>query len=193
MEPQTVADFVNTHLRRAHEVIRAAHRDLLTGLLNRASILESLQTELGRAGREHQPVALLLVDLDRFKLINDTHGHLAGDAVLREAARRMKSAVRRYDSIGRYGGEEFLIVLPGCEGEAACVQANRVREALCSSPFDAQGLPLKVTCSIGVSCRGDASVGESDGLVREADVALYLAKDRGRNRVELFEQALVAA
>jgi diguanylate cyclase (GGDEF)-like protein len=172
-------------LLRAREALREqATHDSLTGLLNRASILEALRNEVSRARRESQPVALLIVDLDRFKLINDTHGHLAGDAVLREAARRMKSAIRRYDAIGRYGGEEFLIVLPGCEGDTARVQAERIREAVAAGPFVAGTQSLKVTCSIGFSCRMRPSYSDGDSLVREADLGLYLAKDGGRNRVE---------
>jgi diguanylate cyclase (GGDEF)-like protein len=173
-------------LLQAREALREqATHDSLTSLLNRASILETLHNELSRSRRESQPVALLMVDLDRFKLINDTYGHLAGDAVLREAARRMKSAVRSYDAIGRYGGEEFLIVLPGCEGEAARVQAERVREAVAASTFDAGPQSVAVTCSIGVSCRARPSPGHTDFLVREADLALYRAKDHGRNCVEI--------
>jgi two-component system cell cycle response regulator len=170
----------------AREALRVqATHDGLTGLLNRGSIVETLHNELSRARRESHPVALLLVDLDRFKLINDTYGHLAGDTVLREATRRMKSAVRSYDAIGRYGGEEFLIVLPGCEGDAARVQAERIREAVAASPFAASAQSFTVTCSIGVSCRTRPSPLDTDSLVREADLAMYQAKDCGRNRVEV--------
>ena len=170
----------------AREALREqATHDSLTGVLNRASILEALQNELARAGREGQPVSLLMADLDRFKSINDTHGHLAGDAVLREAVRRMKSAVRRYDAIGRYGGEEFLILLPGCEGEAACVQAERIREAVAAGPFAFGNESIAVTCSIGASFRSLPVEADTDSLVREADLALYRAKARGRNRVEM--------
>lgn len=163
--------------------IQATH-DGLTGLLNRGSILEALQNEMSRAGRENQPLGVLLMDLDRFKLINDTHGHLAGDAVLREASQRMKAAVRCYDSIGRYGGEEFLAVLPGCSGPAAGQQAERIREAVAGQPFPSGGDLLSVTCSIGVSWRDSPLVHDADQLIREADLALYRAKDRGRNCVE---------
>jgi diguanylate cyclase (GGDEF)-like protein len=180
-------------LLRAREALREqATHDSLTGLLNRACILDTLNSELARAGRESQPLALLLVDLDRFKQINDTHGHLAGDAVLREAARRMKGAVRRYDAVGRYGGEEFLIVLPGCSLSDAGAQAERIRLSVCGEPFHTTGGALPVTCSIGVACRPAPSPVDAANLVREADLALYRAKDNGRNRVEALEPAACA-
>jgi two-component system, cell cycle response regulator len=172
-------------LLAAREALRIqATHDSLTGLLNRASILEALHNELSRAGREHQPAAVLLADLDRFKLINDTRGHLTGDSVLREATQRMKSAVRRYDSLGRYGGEEFLFVLSGCSGATAGVQAERIREAVAGEPFHAGDDTFPVTCSIGTAWRDSPSVHDADQLIREADLALYRAKALGRNRVE---------
>ena len=171
-------------LLAAREALREqATHDGLTGLLNRSAILEMLRKELARASREGHPLSLLMVDLDRFKQINDTYGHQAGDAVLHEAARRMKSTVRSYDSVGRYGGEEFLIVLPGCDGDSAFEQAQRVREALANVPFVNGPQHLPVTCSIGAASRAFPSGEDADALLREADLALYHAKDSGRNQV----------
>jgi two-component system cell cycle response regulator len=172
-------------LLEAREALREqATHDGLTGLLNRAMVLQMLREELERGSRERHAVAVLLVDLDRFKLINDTFGHVAGDAVLRGVAQRMKAAVRCYDSAGRYGGEEFLIVMPGCDGASARLQAERIRRAIGAEPYMIDRGPTTVTCSIGLSCRAVADPEDADALVREADLALYGAKDRGRNRVE---------
>ena len=171
------------HTREALRM-QATH-DGLTGLFNRSAILESLSNEIARGGRDARPVAVLLADVDRFKSINDTYGHQAGDAVLREAAKRMRAAVRRYDAVGRYGGEEFLIVLPGCDGESAQVQAERVREALSAAPFDVCGHSLRVTSSIGVSFRSFPIPADAHSMIHDADEALYRAKAEGRNRVEM--------
>jgi diguanylate cyclase (GGDEF)-like protein len=174
-------------LMRAREALREqATHDALTGLHNRGSIMDIMHNELARAGREGLPLALLLADLDHFKLINDTNGHIAGDAVLRESAQRMKSALRRYDSVGRYGGEEFLVVLPGSHGATACSQAERIREAVASTavPFGSQR--LQVSCSIGMAHRDKPTPADADALIREADVALYVAKNLGRNQVAAF-------
>jgi len=170
----------------AREALRQqAMHDGLTGLLNHSAILDTLHAELSRASREDHPIAVLMVDLDRFKQANDSHGHLAGDAVLREAARRMKAAVRRYDAVGRYGGEEFLIVLPGCDGSSAVAQAERIREAIAADPYLFGTQSLTLTCSIGAASHSRPAGELADTLVREADEALYSAKRDGRNRVSL--------
>jgi diguanylate cyclase (GGDEF)-like protein len=168
-------------LLKAREALREqATHDGLTGLLNRGTILETLDDELARAARSGEPTSVLMVDLDRFKLINDTYGHVAGDAVLREAAMRLKSSARRYDSVGRYGGEEFLIVLPGCDAANAVLQAERMRQAIGVVPFLATSKPLGVTASLGVACSLHCP---AESLVRYADDGLYEAKARGRNQV----------
>jgi diguanylate cyclase (GGDEF)-like protein len=160
-------------LLSAREALRdQATHDGLTGLLNRTSILEILQIEAERAMRERRPLALIMVDLDHFKLVNDTHGHVAGDAVLREASRRMKHACRSYDAIGRYGGEEFLAVLPGSDRLASRAQAERIRLAVAAEPVMADRASIPVTCSVGVAWREHPVPSQMDDLIREADEAL---------------------
>jgi diguanylate cyclase (GGDEF)-like protein len=175
-------------LVQAREALREqATRDGLTGLWNRMTILEILDKELSRAARERGSVGVVMADLDYFKQINDMCGHIAGDTVLRQAAQRMQANVRQYDSIGRYGGEEFLIVLPGCDLRGGLAQAERMRAALAADQFALpEGAP-RVTCSVGVAAVSDVSGAvDAHRLVREADAALYLAKHNGRNRVEAF-------
>lgn len=168
--------------------------DPLTGLYNRGAIEDILTRELARSRREGQALSVGLADLDYFKSINDTHGHAAGDAVLREATKRLQNQLRVYDSLGRYGGEEFLIVLPGCDAATATAVAERLRTAISDAPFTLREGPLRVTLSLGVStlpaplaretAHNPVEVAEIlDRLVRAADVALYQAKQEGRNRV----------
>jgi diguanylate cyclase (GGDEF)-like protein len=156
------------HPRSSGYAMAAATHDGLTGFLKCNSILEKLEEELAHGQRESRPVSLLMVDLDRFKSVNDTYSHLAGDAVLREAAARLKSATRRYDSTGRYGGEEFLVVLPGCDCAAAAAQAERLRQAVAAVPFPVPHA-LTVTCSIGAARSSRVA---PDALLRRADEAL---------------------
>jgi two-component system cell cycle response regulator len=161
---------------------RQATHDGLTGLLNRNSILGKLQEEVSRAGRSDEPLAVIMVDLDNFKSVNDSHGHLAGDAVLREAASRLKNASRAYDAVGRYGGEEFLVVLPGCSTTDACAQAERIRSAMAATPVPVDSGSLPVTASFGLACTEFTLPSQ---LIRAADAALYQAKDAGRNCVRV--------
>ncbi len=153
-----------------------ATTDALTGVWNRATILEILESELKRAKVSGGRLAVIMADLDHFKKVNDTHGHPAGDVVLRECAARMKSAVRPADAVGRYGGEEFLVVLPGATAEAAAKTAERVRRAVAASSTS-NGIAM--TVSLGVA----SGVDSGEQIVKSADVALYRAKQEGRNRI----------
>jgi len=180
-------------LLAAREALREqATRDSLTHTWNRNSILEILTRELSRGSRENSPLGVIMVDLDRFKNVNDQHGHLAGDAVLREAARRMQSAMRQYDAIGRYGGEEFLILLPGCDAANSVNQAERLRRQLAQSEMCVNDTTLLVSASFGVTCAACADVHNSENVIRRADEALYVAKKRGRNRVEYLPYEIEA-
>jgi diguanylate cyclase (GGDEF)-like protein len=157
----------------------AAVVDQLTGVLNRAA-LNARTPELGhQAAQRGHPVSLILGDLDRFKAINDEHGHAAGDAVLREIAYRLRKQVRAFDSIYRYGGEEFVILLPGIDGWGAFEVAERLCESVRAEPVE--GLP--VTMSLGVAVIGEGEAWSFDRLFDEADRALYDAKRGGRDRV----------
>ena len=171
----------------AREAMRVqAMRDSLTGLWNRPAILEALERELARGARDGRPLGVIMGDLDHFKKVNDTFGHVSGDVVLREAARRLAATARPYDAVGRYGGEEFLIVLPGCDLENAKKMARRLCDVLAAKPIHHGGDSVVMTLSLGVvSSEGRANAAASAGaLLRAADSALYLAKQRGRNRFE---------
>jgi len=172
------------NLLRAQEALRyqATHDDL-TGLWNRVMVLEQLAVEITRAKRAKKSVAIMLADLDHFKKVNDTYGHPAGDAILREAAARMRVALRAYDSIGRYGGEEFLIVLPGCDASAALVVAERARTSV-AAPVRVGDIDIPMSISLGVASTQTASE-DPALLIQAADEALYRAKAAGRNRVSL--------
>jgi diguanylate cyclase (GGDEF)-like protein len=170
-------------LLTAREQLRAqATHDSLTGFLNRMAILEALEKELARSRRSGDPVAIIMADIDHFKRINDTYGHMAGDAVLREIARKMQGSVRAYDSIGRYGGEEIIVVAPGCDLSVAVQQAERLRVSVSSDPISVGDAAIPITMSLGVAataCDGT----ESGPLLLAADQALYAAKNGGRNKV----------
>lgn len=165
----------------AREALRVqATRDYLTQLWNRSSILEILHRELARSEREDTPVGVVVADLDHFKAINDTYGHFAGDSALQESARRMEGSIRSYDAIGRYGGEEFLVVLPGVDEHGVRVQAERMRHAIRSKPVHVTGASLSVTCSFGCTSGIGGRV-TADSLIGAADDALYRAKRAGRD------------
>jgi diguanylate cyclase (GGDEF)-like protein len=169
----------------ARETLRElAARDPLTGLWNHSSIIELLVTELERAQRQGTSVGVALVDLDRFKSINDTYGHLVGDHVLREAAQIMSHAIRPYDAVGRLGGEEFLVVLPGCDQINAVSHAQRLRTALNRTTVNTSSGPLQFTASFGVTVAPPEAGIDAQAAIDIADSAMYAAKHAGRDRVE---------
>lgn len=174
------------NLVEAREEMRfKATYDTLTGLLNRGVILDLLSRELSRTRREDGRTAVLLGDVDHFKSINDTRGHLMGDEVLKEIARRMFASVRSYDFVGRYGGEEFLVVLNNCDAASSVARAEEIRRAIASVPVQTVQGPIPVTMSLGVLSTRDWGVRPVEELLREADAALYKAKADGRNCVKL--------
>jgi len=181
---QTQMESLNQEREQFEEVRHRATHDALTGLWNRGAILDVLKRELLRAQRESTFVGVLLGDLDHFKNVNDTHGHLAGDAVLRESSQRISGAVRSYDAVGRYGGEEFLIILSSCEDDIDMVkQAERVRSQVCASPVQTTEAEIQITLSLGVASSSEYQ--EVEEILRAADAAMYRAKRAGRNRVEV--------
>ncbi len=169
-------------LRAREELRERANKDLLTMLPNRPAICATLQAELARCHRDHRTVGVILLDIDHFKKINDTYGHFAGDAVLKETAARLRSNMRPYDQVGRYGGEEFLVVLPNCDLEQSTAQAERLRVRLNATSMMVDGFELKVSASFGVTI-SDGAERDPDIYIRVADEALYRAKASGRNCV----------
>ncbi len=163
---------------------RATH-DALTSLLNRGVILELLGRELARSSREHACTAILLCDLDHFKNVNDSFGHLVGDELLKEAARRLVSSVRSYDFVGRYGGEEFLVVLNNCDPAFGRVRAEEIRKAISQKPFQTTSGSVPVTMSLGVLFSLEWGYRALEDLLQEVDAALYAAKAAGRDCVRV--------
>ena len=163
------------------KVQESATHDGLTYLLVRRYFLQRLEDELERARRRSATVAFLMVDLDRFKEVNDTYGHLVGDLVLREMAHRLRGAVREMDLVGRYGGEEFEVVLPEADLELATLIADRIRRAVESVPVAAYDEEVRITVSVGVAVF-PRDAGTPVELIERADEAMYRAKELGRNR-----------
>ncbi len=173
-------------LLQAREALRdQASRDPLTDLWNHRTILVILRKEVARACRTCSPFALVMIDVDRFKSINDTYGHQAGDAVLREASHRLRGAMRTYDSLGRYGGDEFLAVIPGCNPTDAARFAESFRARIDRKAVETPEGMIPITLSLGVVALEDLAGARSETLIRLADGALYRAKIAGRNRVAL--------
>ncbi len=166
-----------------------ATHDALTGLLNRGAILRDVTRELTRAQREHVSIGVILVDIDHFKAVNDDYGHLTGDAILHGVALRMSGLLRAYDSIGRYGGEEFLVLAPSSDAEGAMQFAERLRAGVESTTYETDAGSLRLTLSIGVAVSDPEEAPNSHKLIQAADAALYRAKARGRNRVAIATAA----
>ncbi|AMN46138.1 hypothetical protein ACG33_03230 [Steroidobacter denitrificans] len=171
-------------------LVRSGLTDYLTGWYNRRYLNARLKEELARAQRQNSPLACLLIDLDRFKSINDEHGHLVGDLALREAAQRVDSQIRGSDAAARFGGDEFVVLAPEATMQQAMVLAERIRRAVCEAPLIvSSGARVDMTVSIGVAAivpsRGEPDLKlAAQRLLAQADGALYRAKQAGRNRVE---------
>ncbi len=179
-----ILDLQDSLIHAREELRFQATHDVLTGLWNRGALMELLNHELDRSRRANAPTAVLMLDLDHFKRINDTYGHLAGDAVLKEAAQRLTRAIRSYDCAGRYGGEEFLVVLPGCDRGQTQNTAERIRSEIGGSPVLAAGAKISFTASIGATVADGGSCSPAE-ILAAADTALYEAKNAGRDRTVL--------
>lgn len=164
----------------------AATHDFLTNLLNRSEIISALEREFSRSQRDVKPITIILSDIDHFKNVNDTLGHAAGDEVLKEIGRRLRMDLRPYDLVGRYGGEEFLLILPGCDLDTAKRRADRIRDAIASDPITTPYGTTSVTISMGVTAASAQTQRSVCEILHQADMSLYEAKNNGRNRVEVF-------
>ena len=174
------------HLVEARESMRfRATHDQLTALWNRGVIVELVSREILRSFRENTCTAVMMCDIDHFKPVNDQHGHGAGDEVLREVARRLQHSVRSYDMVGRYGGEEFLVVLNRCDPSSALARAENLRAVICGKPIQARSAALSVTLSVGLALSSDFLNRTADEIIQKADAALYEAKKAGRNCVRM--------
>ncbi len=175
-------------LLAARETLRTqARRDGLTGLLNRVAILEQLEEELERTARTRRPFTLAMLDIDHFKAVNDTYGHLVGDSVLRQVSARLRRHLRNYDGMGRYGGEEFLILIPDFDANVEPNRLEILRESVAAEPVEEGSVQIHITCSFGVTTLRGEGRWSAETLLAAADRALYQAKHDGRNRVVYAE------
>ncbi len=177
---------LQSQLKAAQEELRRQSiTDPLTGVLNRRATLERFHLETSRAKREKRPLSVLMMDVDHFKKVNDNFGHICGDEVLKEVARRVRTGLRDYDTFGRIGGEEFMAILPGATLSLAVTVAERLRAAVSSKPMSTCKGAIGVRMSVGVTQWAEEE--EMERTMDRADKALYLAKKRGRNRVEALD------
>jgi diguanylate cyclase (GGDEF)-like protein len=178
-----IRQLTNRLISAESELVRMATHDSLTGLANRRQVLERLDVEASRSLRTGEPLSVIMMDVDHFKDVNDSRGHAAGDSVLVEIARRISATSRPYDLVGRFGGEEFLLVAPSTELDDAVGLAQRVRAAVADAPIDHAGGAIRVTLSAGVSAVDPAEPDALDRALARSDHALYRSKDAGRDSV----------
>ncbi len=189
-----IIDLENKLVNNQKKLMKLAKEDPLTRILNRRALFDEMLRELNRASREDALIATILVDADNFKSINDTHGHLAGDLVLVEFAKRLRECCREYDKLGRYGGEEFLILLPKTTRDGAILVAERIRQSVKETPVEFLGNKIELTASVGIftfSFTGEfkgAKVNERmlDDIIKKTNQALNVAKREGKNRVVIY-------
>lgn len=172
------------------QLYHLASRDTLTGVWNRRMILEDFERLIGEAQEKSAPIACLLLDVDHFKRVNDSHGHPTGDQVLVEVSRRIQAGLRTLDRVGRYGGEEFLAILPGCSVDAARAAAQRIIREVAGVPMRCASVSIAVTVSIGISCRSAGQSISMAAMISDADAALYRAKTEGRDRAVVASGSL---
>ena len=171
---------------RIADVEALASTDPLTGLVNRMTCLQVLDTEIERANRYQRSLAVAIIDIDHFKRVNDTHGHAVGDEALRHVAAVLRASVRNVDTLGRYGGEEFLLVMPETDVDGGLASAEHLRRVLAGTDLQLAGQQTSLTISAGIAGGAGATSLEIDELLREADAALYSAKGLGRDQVQAF-------
>jgi diguanylate cyclase (GGDEF)-like protein len=186
--------FLLMHKERAdRETYELATTDSLTTVYNRRTFKELAEPQLSRSRRADMPVSLLMLDLDHFKRINDTYGHLGGDDVLKAFAGLVRSCLRKEDLLARYGGEEFVVLLPGAAQAQAFSLAERIREEVAARSFDANGHLVRVTVSIGIASEAGDTLPSLEAMLGRADEALYRAKNEGRNRVVALPMEVLAS
>ena len=173
------------HLKESNRQLRKlSQTDMLTGLYNRRHMMAALESEFDRSKRTSTPFALLMIDLDHFKEVNDTYGHQQGDEVLKSVSHEIQTQLRQYDSAARFGGEEFALILPLTTLEEGTMVAERLRQIFSKMQFTGPISDLKITASIGIAAIPHMKINSTEDLIRLADDALYMAKGNGRNRVE---------
>jgi two-component system cell cycle response regulator len=180
-----ILDLENRLVEAREEMRFKASHDALTTLWNRGVVMELMGQELSRSHRENGTTVIVLCDIDHFKSVNDSFGHLIGDEVLRETAKRLLASVRSYDFVGRYGGEEFLVVLNNCDPAFAMARAEEIRNTIAQHPVETSSGPVTVTMSLGLLLSHEWGSRSVEELLQEADKALYSAKAAGRNCVQL--------